>query len=122
MAEFVVPAGQRVPRQSPRCKNAAGNGARDHICRERSFDGPSDAAGSGKFADVQIVGVERNLNRTRVRERPVAKTNAEVERHATAVSRFEFAIAEMGRCWTYVDAGAQQLPLGVVDTKVGCVQ
>ena len=36
MAEFVPPTGQRVPRQSPRRKNAAGNGARDHICRERS--------------------------------------------------------------------------------------
>ena len=36
MAEFVVPTGQRVPRQSPRCKNAAGNGARDHICGEGS--------------------------------------------------------------------------------------
>ena len=67
MAEFIVPTGQRVPRQSPRRKNAAGNGARDHICGKRSElrqgehrIGQWPAAGSGR---EQRVAIERAVHR-----------------------------------------------------------
>ena len=67
MAEFIVPAGQWVLWQSPRHKNAAGNGARDHICGERSELrqcehrlGQWPAAGSSR---EQSVAIERAVDR-----------------------------------------------------------
>ncbi len=67
MAEFIVPTGQWVLWQSPCRKNAAGNGARDHIRGQRSElrqceyrIGQWPAAGSSR---EQSVAIERAVHR-----------------------------------------------------------
>ena len=67
MAEFIVPARQRVLWQSPCRKNATGNGARDYICGERSelrqcerWIGEWPAASSSR---EQSVAIERAVYR-----------------------------------------------------------
>src|SRR5256885_15163666 len=92
------------------------------VCCERSLNGRRYSASFGQFADTEIVSVQGNLDRARIREGPIAQTSTQTEGDASAICRIEFAIAKTCRIRTCIDVGSQQLPLCVVHAKIGGIQ
>ena len=93
-----------------------------HIGSDCALHRCGDAAGFGKFTDVDVVSIEPHLNRAGVCERPLAQTCADIESYAPAVGRIEFTIRKTRLRGTCVDIGAQQLPLRAVNAQIGGVE
>ena len=71
-----------------------------------------------QILNIQLRGVEIDLQGTCFREGPLAQTGAGVEGDLSMRGRFQIRVLQTGQRWTHVHIGSQHAPLCSVDSEI----